>query len=85
MTITIADATGAIGAALLISTYFLLQMGRLEGRSLSYSLLNAVGAGLIIVSLYYDFSLAAFIIELFWLLISLMGIYRAIVNRADAQ
>ena len=85
MTVTIADATGAIGAALLIGTYFLLQTGRLEARSLSYSLLNAVGAGLIIVSLYYDFSLAAFIIELFWMLISLLGIYRAIVTRADTR
>lgn len=80
-----ADVIGAMGAALLVFAYLLLQLGRLDSRSLAYSLLNAVGAALIVVSLYYDFNLAAFIIELFWVLISLLGIYRAIVSQANAR
>ncbi|HLA09647.1 MAG TPA: hypothetical protein VJ023_03455 [Pyrinomonadaceae bacterium] len=80
-----ADVIGAMGAALLVIAYLLLQLGRLDSRSLAYSLLNAVGAALIVVSLYYNFNLAAFIIELFWVLISLLGIYRAIVSQANAR
>ena len=41
---------------------------------LLYSALNALGAALIIVSLLFDFNLSAFIIELFWVIISLFGI-----------
>jgi hypothetical protein len=39
----------------------------------AYSLANALGAVLILVSLYFDFNLSAVIIELFWAAISLMG------------
>jgi len=38
--------------------------------------LNAVGAALIAVSLLVDFNLSAFLIEVFWVAISLIGIQR---------
>ena len=37
-------------------------------------MLNALGASLIIVSLLFDFNLSAFIVEAFWVIISLIGI-----------
>ena len=69
------DFLGNIGATLIIIMYLMLQMKKVTSDSLVYSTLNAVGAGLIILSLLIDFNLSAFIIELFWLLISLYGIY----------
>jgi len=70
------DILGIVGSALIILTYFWLQTGRISATQLSYSVLNFLGAGLILVSLFYDFNLSAFVIELFWLLISVLGVYK---------
>ena len=76
MTIDVHDVIGAIGVALIVVTYFALQTGRLK-TGLRYSLLNGVGAAMILYSLIFDFNLAAFLVEFFWLAISLYGIYRS--------
>ncbi len=68
------DAVGGLGAALIVLTYLLLLLERLDARGLSYSFLNGIGATLVIFSLMYEFNLSAFLIELFWLLISLLGL-----------
>ena len=47
------DILGTLGVAVIILTYVLLQIGRLRSEHLAYSLLNAVGASLILISLYY--------------------------------
>ncbi len=70
------DLAGNVGVALIVVTYLLLQLGRLRGTDLSYSALNALGASLVIVSLLYDFNLSAFMMEAFWVLISLIGIVK---------
>ena len=72
---------GNIGVAFIVSTYLLLLLNRINSASIHYSLLNAVGAGLVILSLVFDFNLSAFVIEAFWLVISMVGIGRAIVKR----
>ncbi len=74
MTYSIYDVLGNIGVFLIILTYFLLQIRKLSSESLFYSALNALGASLIIVSLLFDFNLSAFIMEAFWVMISLIGI-----------
>lgn len=79
--ITWFDIAGAAGVVLIIGTYLLLQFDKLESGSLIYSLLNAAGAALIIVSLIFDFNLSAFIVEFFWLLISLFGIGKYFFRR----
>jgi len=68
------DILGTLGVAVIIITYVLLQLEKIRSDSLYYSELNAVGASLIIVSLYFNFNFPAFIVEFFWLLISLFGI-----------
>lgn len=68
------DILGTLGVAVIIITYVLLQVERIRSDSLYYSLLNAVGASLIIVSLCFNFNFPAFVVEFFWLLISLFGI-----------
>jgi hypothetical protein len=61
---------------MLIITYLMLQVNKIRSDGLAYSLLNAVGASLIILSLLVNFNLSAFIMEVFWVLISFVGIYR---------
>lgn len=70
------DFVGNIGVVILMITYLMLQLNKLSSDSLSYSVLNAVGAGLIVVSLLFDFNLSALLMEVFWVLISFVGIYR---------
>ena len=70
------DFLGNIGVLLIIIDYLLLQLNRLSSNSLSYSLLNAVGAALIIISLIFNFNLSAFIMEAIWVIISLFGLVR---------
>ena len=76
-----ADGVGLAGAFLIVLAYFLLQAGRLDARSVAFSLVNGVGATAILFSLLFDFNLAAFAIEFFWLAISLYGLVRAIRAR----
>lgn len=64
---------------LIVITYLLLQLRRISIDDARYSILNALGAGLIIFSLTVDFNLSAFIIEAFWLAISLIGIVQNVL------
>ena len=70
------DLIGNIGVVVLMVTYLLLQLNKLRSDDLAYSLLNAAGASFIILSLLVDFNLSALLIEVFWVLISFIGIYR---------
>ncbi len=68
------DILGTLGVAVIILTYVLLQLGRVRSEQLVYSVLNAAGAALILVSLYFAFNFPSFVVEFFWLLISLFGV-----------
>ena len=79
------DFLGNVGVVMVLTTYLLLQLGKLPSNCLSYSGFNAVGAALILVSLVFEFNMSAFLIELFWLLISIVGIgikFRAVSSNA---
>lgn len=73
------DLMGNIGVLLIVGAYFALQSGRLVSTHVSYSLLNGFGAILILVSLYFEFNLSAFIIECLWLVISIYGLVKRVV------
>jgi len=75
------DLAGFLGVLLIVVAYLLLQLDKLPSSAPSYSLLNAVGALLIIVSLLFKFNFSAFLIEVFWFLISLLGLSRWLISR----
>ena len=79
------DLAGFIGVLLIVVAYLLLQLDKLPSSSPRYSLMNAAGALLIIVSLVFKFNLSAFIVEAFWFLISLLGLWRALISRKNSQ
>ncbi len=70
------DLVGNIGVVILIIAFLMLQLDKLPSNGLAYSLMNAIGASLIVVSLLFDFNLSALLMEVFWVLISCLGIYR---------
>ena len=70
------DLLGNTGVVMVIGTYFALQTGRMSINDRVYSLLNAMGAILILMSLMIDFNLSSFIIEIVWFSISVYGLMR---------
>ena len=75
------DIIGTLGVAVIVVTYVLLQIERVRSDQLIYSLLNAIGASFILVSLYFDFNLPSVVVESFWLLISLFGIGKYLARK----
>ncbi|HET7588063.1 MAG TPA: hypothetical protein VFL45_08295 [Gammaproteobacteria bacterium] len=75
---SVANALGLIGVFLVLLMYFMLQIGKIRAETLTYSLVNACGSVLILVSLYFYFNLSSAVIETAWLAISLFGIYKAL-------
>ncbi|AZV32829.1 hypothetical protein FBG13_14310 [Cobetia marina] len=71
-----ADIIGMLGTSLVVGAFFLLQIGRLDARSLTYNLMNLSGAILLLISLCINFNLASFVIEVFWIVASLVGLVR---------
>ena len=72
--ITIPDAIGFTGVALLIVTYALLQTDRIDPKGFWYSFNNMLVAILVSISLWYTPNLASWVIEVFWFIISVYGI-----------
>lgn len=68
------DAIGLMGVVMILVTYGLVQVDHIDVKGIRYSFFNALGAFFILVSLYVDFNLSAFVIEVSWLLISIFGI-----------
>ncbi|MEP7074742.1 MAG: hypothetical protein ABI878_02945 [Acidobacteriota bacterium] len=74
------DIVGTLGVGIIVLTYILLQAERLRSGQPIYSFLNAVRSGMILVSLYYSFNLPSFVVEVFWLVISVFGIAKALLK-----
>ena len=70
------DLAGNLGVLCILVTYALLQFERISAQGVLYSLLNALGSGLIVFSLIYEFNLSAFVLEVAWLILSLIGLLR---------
>jgi paired small multidrug resistance pump len=79
------DIAGTTGVGLIVIAYLLLQLHRLQAEDILYLALNAIGAALVIVSLLYVFNLSAFVMEAFWLLISVFGLIKTITRRSAEQ
>ena len=70
------DVAGVIGSMIVIVAYFATQAGWLGVNDPRFAWANLIGALLIILSLTVAFNLAAFIMEIFWILISVYGLAR---------
>ena len=71
---TIPDLIGYTGVALLIITYAMLQLDRIDPKGFWYSFNNMIVAMLVTVSLLYTMNKASMVIEVFWFIISVYGI-----------
>ena len=72
----IINIIGVIGVIIIVFTYLLLQIDRINSKGFWFSFLNAFGSLMILYSLMYNWNLASFLIEFFWILISLFGLWK---------
>lgn len=78
MLLDLANPIGLIGVALILVAYFLLSTGRWISHSVRFQLLNFIGAWMILYSLFFHWNLSSVVIEIAWIIISVMGIYRVV-------
>jgi len=72
--IALSDIVGFVGVGLLIVTYAMLQLNKIDPKGFWYSFNNMIVAILVSVSLYYTPNLASWVIEFFWFIISVYGL-----------
>lgn len=75
------DIVGMTGTFLVVGAFFLLQLNKVSPSSLVYNMMNLSGAILLLISLCYNFNLASFVIEIFWIAASLIGLYKYVKNK----
>ena len=77
---TTANIVGIIGSALFLIGFIYANFA-VKMNALTFNLLNLAGAILLLASLSVHFNLAAFILEVCWGLISIVGIGKAVLER----
>lgn len=83
----LSDGVGILGVILLLLVYFLLSTNRISSNQIAYQIFNLTGAAFILFSLLFHFNLASILLEIAWISISLIGIYKILTKakpeRAD--
>lgn len=74
---------GIVGVILTLMAYFLLNMNRLTSNSLVYVWLNLIGSIFLLYSLLFHWNLSSVVIEIAWISISIIGLYRAIYTKTS--
>jgi hypothetical protein len=74
----LANPIGMVGVTLILITYFLLSTGRWQANSMKYQFLNFAGAWLILYSLFFHWNLSSVVIEIAWVIISIIGMRRVL-------
>ena len=77
MGLSLYDAFGLAGSAVVIVAYFATQKGWLSATDWKFPFSNVLGCLLIITSFLANWNLSAFLVEVFWLAISIYGLVRA--------
>jgi len=81
MKLSIYDLAGFLGAAIIVVAYFAMQQRWLNALDWRFPAANLLGSLLILVSLWFEWNFPSVVIEVFWVLISLMGLARSLAER----
>jgi hypothetical protein len=76
---------GICGVFMVLFAYFSMQVGKMAHNSVIFSAMNLVGSAFIMVSLYFDVNIASVVIEIAWLLISMFGLYKAVLLKRNSN
>jgi hypothetical protein len=81
MPIVVTDLIGFAGAAVLVVAYFANQQRWLPSEDWRYPAANLAGAVLILFSLLFTWNFPSVVIEIFWALISVWGLAKAVAEQ----
>jgi predicted membrane protein len=70
-------AIGLIGMAMVVACFYFSVCKDWDVKGMLYNVVNASGATLLLISLLIHFNLGSFVIEIFWITISVRGILNA--------
>ena len=76
------ESMGIVGFGLYVLAYTLLTLRLLTGNSVKYFVLNLTAATCVLIGLTASFNLASALIQLFWVVMSLVGIALHLVRPA---
>jgi energy-converting hydrogenase Eha subunit E len=79
--VSLPDAAGIAGVLMILAAYAGATSGKLDPKQPIALSLNLFGAGLILLSLAYDFNLSAFLMEAAWAVVALIGLVRFALKR----
>lgn len=68
------EVVGWTGTVLLVLAYLLLTLGKLQSKSWSYQIMNAVGAGAIVINSFYYGALPGATLNAIWFVIGVVGL-----------
>jgi len=74
---------GLIGMLFVVYAYFLLQAHKVLHNSLKFQTLNLIGSILLIISLVVHFNFGSFVIEVFWIIITIYGMLKNKIKKED--
>lgn len=77
-TLSWVDFIGTLGTIIVAAAYFATQMRYINSDDLLFPMANLLGSALIGFSLFFNFNFASALMEVFWILISLTGISKAL-------
>ncbi|HDN26681.1 MAG TPA: hypothetical protein ENG03_06225 [Thioploca sp.] len=63
-----------VGMACVVFAYFAVERDWFDNKEVKFYVVNLIGAILLLISLLINFNLGSFVIEIFWIAISIMGI-----------
>lgn len=76
MDVTIWSAAGLAGVGFYLAAYGALQFGLIRGSSVTYTVLNLIAASLVLISLSEAFNLSSMLIQVSWIILSIIGLAR---------
>lgn len=71
---------GLLGFATYAISFALVQIGRMDGNSLAYTLCNIAAASLVLVSMFDQFNLGSLLTQLTWIGVGVVGVGRRLLD-----
>lgn len=75
------QALGFVGAACILVAYVSQQFKKMDASSITYNVLNTIGAGILLYVAFYPFQLGFVVMEGTWTLVSLYALVKLLRHR----
>jgi hypothetical protein len=79
--LSLVDAMGWVGAIVLLTAYTLNILQKLDNNSNSFLIINLLGGALLTINAYITESYPFFVVNLFWVLVSIYQLSRKITKK----